>query len=227
MPTASPSPTRLWGIFARKVRWGLTVRGWLAVFVLIPLVGWMLILSLYPFLAVTHRVDANLLVVEGWIHEYAVHVGAEEFKAGSYRRVFTTGGPTQGTGAYISDAFTAASVGASRLRKAGVAAEFVQMVPSHVNDRDRTYSSAIALREWFHKNGVSVTAINIVTEDFHARRTRLLFEKAFGDGVKIGIIAVINPDYDPAHWWRYSEGVRDALSEAIAYLYARFLFFPP
>ena len=41
---------------------------------------------------------------------------------------------------------------------------------------------------------------------------------------KVGIISVPNPDYDAKHWWRYSEGVKDVISEGAAYLYAKFLF---
>ena len=73
---------------------------------------------------------------------------------------------------------------------------------------------------------MEVTAFNLLTEAAHARRTRLLYQEAFGEGVKIGIIAVPNPDYDAGHWWRYSEGVREVLGESIAYLYAKFLFHP-
>jgi hypothetical protein len=69
-------------------------------------------------------------------------------------------------------------------------------------------------------------SFNILTEDFHARRTRLLYEKVFGKDVAIGIIAIPSPDYDAHHWWRYSDGVREAVGESIAYLYAKFLFFP-
>ena len=42
----------------------------------------------------------------------------------------------------------------------------------------------------------------------------------------VGIIAVPNPDYDSKHWWRYSEGVKDVISEGAAYVYARFFFWP-
>jgi uncharacterized SAM-binding protein YcdF (DUF218 family) len=101
------------------------------------------------------------------------------------------------------------------------------MVPSHVTDRERTYSSAVALRDWLRRNKVSVDRINIVTEDIHARRTRLLFQKALGDGVAVGIIAVPNADYDPKRWWLYSEGIQEVLRESLAYLYARFFFYPP
>ena len=181
---------------------------------------------IYPFLAVTDRVDANVLVVEGWIHEYAIRTAVREFQGNHYGRIFTTGGPVDGAGGYVNDYQTVASVSADLLRKDGVANDSVQMVPSRVMERDRTYASAVALRHWFHAHNLPVRKINVVTEDVHARRTRLLFQKALGDNVTVGIIAVPNPDYDSKHWWRYSEGVKDVLGEGIAYLYARFLFYP-
>ena len=113
-----------------------------------------------------------------------------------------------------------------RLLAAGLDAAQVQMVPSHVSGRDRTYSSALALREFFRTNNVAVKNFNLFTEDVHARRSWLLFEKAFGGEPAIGIIAAPDADYDAAHWWRYSEGVREILGETIAYVYAAFLFHP-
>lgn len=219
-------PQKLCGILVRKERWGLSWRGRIIVAAIVLSILSFVVLEIYPFLGVTSRVDAKVLVVEGWVHNYAIQTGAEEFKRGSYERVFTTGGPVAGLGGYINDSQTAAGVGADELKKAGIADEFVQMAPSHVTGRDRTYSSAVALREWFAEHSIDARAINIVTEDVHARRTRLLFEKAFGSKVAIGIIAVTNPDYDARHWWRYSEGVKDIVSEGTAYLYARFLFYP-
>lgn len=174
----------------------------------------------------THRVKTDVLVVEGWIHEYAIRGAAEEFRRGSYQRVFTTGGPVTGKGHYINDYQTSASVGADLLKNAGVPAEVVQMVPSRVMDRDRTYGSAVALREWFRRRNMDVQSVNVVTENAHARRTRLLFEKALGTDIAVGIIAVSNPDYDKGRWWWYSEGVKDVGSEALAYVYARFFFHP-
>ena len=52
-----------------------------------------------------------------------------------------------------------------------------------------------------------VHSINVLTEDAHARRTWLLYQKAFGKNVTVGIIAVSNPDYNPKYWWPYSDGV--------------------
>jgi len=217
---------KFWGTFVRKERWGLSWRGWSILFAGILLTFSSFLFCVYPFLAVTHRVDTNVLVVEGWVHEYAIRAALKEFQGSHYQRVLTTGGPVEGTGGYINDYQTSASVGADLLKKNGLSNETVQMVPSRVTDRDRTYGSAVALRNWFREHDVSVHRLNVVTEDLHARRTRLLFKKALGHDVAVGVIAVANPDYDSRHWWRYSEGVKDVVSEGAAYLYARFLFYP-
>jgi uncharacterized SAM-binding protein YcdF (DUF218 family) len=226
-PLAQSAPPRaIWGLVCRKERWSLSWRGRLILAFALLLVGALLLKGVYPFLATTHRVDTNVLVVEGWVHEYAIRAAVEEFRSNSYQRVFTTGGPVEGKGGYINDYNTEASVGAELLKNAGVPGQSLQMVPSRVMDRDRTYGSAVALRNWFHEHNMPVGAMNVVTEDVHARRTRLLFEKALGHDIAVGVIAVTNPDYDSRHWWRYSEGVKDVVSEGAAFLYARFLFYP-
>ena len=220
------SPHRRWRVFTKRERWGLAWQGWLTLLLASVLLVSFFLVTVHPFLATTHRVDANILVVEGWVHDYVIRAAAKEFATDSYQRVFSTGGPSTGSGGYTWDADTSASVGAGQLRAAGVAPASVQMVPSHVIGRDRTYYSAIALREWFRDQNMDVTRFNIVAESTHSRRTWLLFQEAFGDKVKVGVIAVQNPDYDPKRWWGSSDGFRDVVSEAIAYLYARFLFHP-
>ena len=217
---------RRWGIFAKKERWGLVWQGWLIVSVGSVLFALAVVLAIHPFLAPTNRVNTNILVVEGWVHDYVIDAAANEFSTGSYQYVFATGGPTIGHGGYTSDLDTAASVGAGQLRAAGVPISSIYMVPSHVIGRDRTYHSAVALRRWFDDKKMDVHSLNIVSESTHSRRTWLLFQEAFGKNVRVGIIAIKSPDYDAAHWWYYSEGVREVIAEAIAYVYARMFFHP-
>ena len=215
---------RLGGLLVRRFRWTLSMRAKLLLLGLLVTISVVTFFGIYPFLAVTHRVDANVLVVEGWIDRNAIQVAAEEFNTHRYTRVFTTGGPVAGKGGYVNDFQTSASVGAELLEKAGLPAGRVQMVPSHVIGRDRTYSSAIALRAWLRAHDMQVQAINIVTEDVHARRTCLLFQKALGPETRVGIIAVPNRDYDARRWWLYSQGVEAIIDESVGYLYARLLF---
>ena len=201
-------------------------RGWVLLLLVTVFAGSETLLNAHAFLAVTHRVETKSLVIEGWIQQYAIRKAADELKSGSYERIFTTGGPDIGNGGYTNDYQTAASVGAEALKKLGTPADSIQMVPSHVIGRDRTYSSAVALRNWLRDHNTSLNSMNVLTQDAHARRTRLLYEKAFGKNVTIGIISVPDPDYDAIHWWRYSDGVREVIGESIAYIYARFFFYP-
>jgi hypothetical protein len=228
--SAPHRPQRFWGIFTRKERWGLSWRGWLLVTAAGLVAAYFAFLNVHPFLAVTHRVNTNVLVVEGWIAPYAIRASVEEFKTASYQRVFTTGGPVEGSGGYTNDYNTSASVGAEGLkkfgRKFGIPEDVIQMAPSHVNSRERTYCSAIALRDWFRDHNLAIHSFNVLTEGCHARRTQFLYQEAFGKNVTVGIIAVANPDYDPKDWWRYSDGFREVMGESIAYIYAKFLFYP-
>jgi hypothetical protein len=212
------------GLCSRRERAGLTARGWL----LLLLAGlgllWGTARGIHSFLAPTKRVETKFLVVEGWVPAYVLRLAAAEFQTGGYEKVFVTGGPVVGSGGYVNDFQTSASVGAEALVKFGLAPGKVVMTPSHVIGHDRTYSSAVALHEWLRAHQPEVNNFNVLTEDVHARRTQLLFEKAFGRDARIGVVAAVDPDYDPAHWWRYSEGVRQILGESIAYGYAKFIF---
>ena len=214
------------GLLSRKERWSLTWKGWLLVLALLVGFAALFVLRIQPFLAVTQRVDTGFLVVEGWMDIDSMRAAAREFTNGSYQRVFTTGGPVHGAGPERNPYSTSASIGAGNLRAAGVPPAAVQMVPSFVRDRDRTYSAAVALRDWLVENNPGLKRINVVTRGVHARRSRLLFQKAFGDNFEIGIIAVPDSGYDAAHWWRYSEGVKEIISEGAAYLYVRLFFHP-
>ena len=89
---AQPEPPRaVWGLLDRKERWRLSWRGRLLLAAALLLAGAFLLKNVYPFLATTHRVDADVLVVEGWIHEYAIRVALRNSKAiimrGFLRRV--------------------------------------------------------------------------------------------------------------------------------------------
>ena len=186
--------------------------GRLSVLVAIFLTFYLCLFLIYPFLAITHRVNASVLVVEGWIHEYAIRAASNEFQNNHYERIFTTGDPLREMGDTLMIT-KLQPVSGQILKKYGLTNESVQMVPSRVMDRDRTYGSAVALRNWFRDHNMSVSGIDVVTELLHARRTQLLYQKVFGRHVPVGIIAVPNPDYNPKHWWHYSDGVREVLGE--------------
>ncbi len=210
--------------FVRKERWGLTWKARLFLGLSLVLAVILAIKNIFPFLAVPERAKTDILVVEGWIPNYAIAIAADEFRRDHYRRVFATGGPVMGMGGYTNDYNTSANVGLERLIGCGIPAEAAQMAPSRVMARDRTFAAAIALREYFEQIQFHPLAINVMTEALHARRTHFLFQKAFANNLKVGIIAIPSPDNKATKWWQYSESVREVLGETIAYLYAILIF---
>lgn len=213
------------GLLIRRESWRLSVRGKILVLMLLVGMLWAGQYLIYPWLAVTNRVPGEYMVVEGWIHNNGFVQALQEFKAGGYRMILTSGCKVVDTSDFGGNA-NFADWGAEKLERLGVSKDLVQSVPCSKEHVDRTYHSALAIRNWLRDHHVTVTGIDVVTMGPHARRTRLLFQKAFGSKVAVGVVAVPDNTYDPPHWWRSSEGVREVIGEAIAYVYARFLFYP-
>jgi hypothetical protein len=137
--------------------------------------------------------------------------------------IVCTGGPFR-TSVQTGPGDTHAHSAAYRFEKLGIPREEIRVVPSRSSDLDRTFAAAAALRLWADKQPAGLSSFNLVTLGVHARRSRLLYQKAFGNGANVGIIAIRDSDYDPNAWWKYSEGTKSVVSESIGYIYARFFF---
>ena len=225
VPTRSRPRSAFGGLFRRKESWTLTLRGWLSLLGVVGLLTFGGILGVYPFLAPTHRVDTEYLVVEGWVGDYALVESIAEFKSKPYRLMFTVGCEMTSI-VNIDPGDNHADYAFTRLKWLGMNPELIQPVVAHVKYRNRTYESALAFRKWIEEKHLTVTRFNLVTVGPHARRSRLLFEKAFQGNAEIGVIAVEDPEYDSRRWWRYSEGVKEIMSEAASYFYVRLFFWP-
>ena len=179
----------------------------------------------YSFLAVNDPSPGGILVVEGWASDYVLATAGEELRQHQYLKLCVTGVPIE-DGAPLCEYKTYAERGAAVLIKLGLSTNEVSAVPSPRVRQDRTYTCAKTLRQWLAANNIAVTNIHLVSVGPHSRRSRLLFQKAFGKDIRVGTMAIPSQEYDPARWWRSSAGFRGVTSEQIAYIYARFFFHP-
>jgi hypothetical protein len=202
-----------------------TWRGWVLLIAFCVGLGELSIRVAYPFLSTSDSVPGGALVIEGWAPDQALRLALAEYNRGPYDCIYVTGGPIE-EGAPLSDYKSFAELGAAILVKLGLNTNVVLAVPAPSVTQDRTYRSAMALREWCRKRGAPPTRINLMTVGPHARRSRLLFAKVFRES-KVGVISLPPNDYDPAHWWDSSAGVRTVLSEVFAYAYVRCFFRVP
>ena len=209
----------------RRTVWVPTLLGWLTLLALGAVVAIALVRAVYPFLAVTEPVGAPILVVEGWLSQDELDRAVQVFRAGNYERVVTTGGPLHlwpGT----PDDSTYAHRAADYLKRHGLSAVPVTPLPSPITHQDRTYTSAQMVRAWARRAGISLEKLDVVTRGPHARRSRFLYEEAFGPEVRIGIVSVLPEDYAGDRWWQTSTGARDVAQQAAGFFWVKFFFNP-
>jgi hypothetical protein len=218
-------PCRWGGLLQRKEVWVLSRRGWTTVIAVLTAAFFGFVFGIGPFLALTSRPKPDILVLEGWIPDYALLEGWHEFQDGHYSTLLTVGGPFR-SGVDLDPDDDYADLAALKLRKMVGQEIPVQPVPCPLEKRDRTFTCAVTVKAWLAQRHPTATAVTVVTLGDHARRSRLLYEKAFGPSVDIGVVALEDQDYDASHWWKYSEGVKEIISESAAYIYARLFFHP-
>lgn len=209
-------------LIKRQEMWMLTLQGWVSVFITAALLLVFMISHIHPFLAVTSPIKADALVVEGWLSDEALKQVVAEISTGSYRQIFTTGGPVE-RGSYLLEYKNFAEIAAATLKQMGVPKEKLVVVPTPKVIKDRTYASAVAFHQWLLTSNDQIKSINLFTNDAHARRSWLIYKQILAPKIKVGVIAAEPSEYDPKKWWVYSEGVRTVISEAIAYIYALFV----
>jgi len=216
----------MWGLFRRRPCLVPTWRGLLLLLLVLLVVIGVGVQGIHPFLASNDPVREGLLVMEGWAPDYALTEALTELRSNRFEKVYVAGGPLE-WGAPLSEYRTYAERGAAVFLKWGLATNQVQAVPTPPTRQDRTYASALALKRWWLEHGLTPRNVQLISVGPHARRSRLLYQKALGKDVNVGITSVPDQDYDPEQWWRSSAGVRSVIDESVAYLYAKLFFHPP
>lgn len=218
-------PKPFLGLLQRRQCIVPTWRGWLLLLLVVGVAGVIVARGLYAFLAINDPLPGDVLVIEGWSSDETIGRAADEYLHGNYKRICLTGGPIE-VGNALREHKTYAEYAKAMCLKLGIPAEAMTAIPAPPVDRDRSYASALAILKWMGEQGVLDSKINIAGNGAHSRRTRLVYEKAFGPGVRIGISNGEETSFDAKAWWKTSQGFRVVVSESIAYLYAR-LFFSP
>lgn len=174
--------------------------------------------GMHSFLVMNQPADAEILVVEGWVPEYALRSAALEFNKGGYSLLVTTGGPSEKDCPGCS---TSAATSARRIVKLGVKEANVIPVPAPYVAFDRTLTSAQAFKKFLDGSDMRLSkGVNILTVGPHARKTYTVYRKVLPPGVHIGMISVPTDDYDPRFWWASPAGIKWVSRDMAGYLYA-------
>jgi hypothetical protein len=213
----------LLGLAKPKEIWVPTLRGWSALAVLTIALAAGVVLGTVRFLSPVQPHHKGILVVEGWLPDYALEEAKRTFESHSYRVLVVTGVPIE-QGFYLRDCKDYAQLGAATLRELGMKEDLIAAVSCPEVPKDRTYATARQVRHWLEQQG-SHASVDVFTLGVHARRTWLLYRLALEGKHPVGIIAGHDRRYNK-RWWTTSSGFRIVTGEMIAFVYAKFLFYP-
>lgn len=161
---------------------------------------------IHPFLAVSNPIEAEVLVVEGWLPCHHFLTARDVFFENGYRILITVGGPIPDKEGEVDS--TWAERAASELRSVGVPDSLILIVSAVRDQRGKTYQSFLAL----HESGVlgqkEIDSVNVFTGGVHARKSWILCRKALGDEVAVGVISSAPKMYNPEIWLLSPRGFR-------------------
>lgn len=204
--------------------WLPTFLGSILIIVVSLLIIMLALKNLAMFLAYDDPVEGRYLVVEGWVGKSALLEAINTFKTGQYQYVITTGGSENWRNDVEFESY--AKEAATFLVKSGLDKSKLIILPTPDSAQDRTFLSAVIVREWFEKNSISVNSLDVFSGDVHARRTHVLYKMAFGNDIKIGIIAAEPDGFELQYWWKKSSGAKSVVTELVGLLWVKCCFFP-
>ena len=170
----------------------------------------MFALWVHPFLSVVRPIDADVLVVEGWVPDEVVPGAVTEFKTGRYSHVFVSGMQQPGgdePGGRV----------ARRLRELGVPANAIHRAPSPFADYHRTANTARGVRQKITELNLKPKGINLVSGGPHSRQSWIAYQRVMRDVSPVGIIAVRKGHYNPSAWWMSKQGLSWVLKDFLGW----------
>jgi hypothetical protein len=186
------------------------------------IVSLIMILGLHPFLALNKPVDAKVMVIEGWIPEASLQNAVKIFKAQNYEMILTNGGRIKRKNTSNGQP-TYAEQCKYKLLRMGIDERVIIAVPTTKNHRSRTFSYAQSTVEWIRQNRATTKAINIFTLGTHARKSYVLYKKATGKEINVGVISAPPVDYNPLYWYLSNIGIGFVFKNLMGYLQAMIL----
>ncbi len=199
--------------------WGLFI-----LLLVVTLTASLIIRQAGHFLAQQAPINGQVLVVEGWLSEPALLLAAKLFRDGNYSLLLTTGGPNtrELNPTYPSFADKAAAF----LINQGLEPSQIISLPTPASAQNRTYLSAVIVRDWLANNHPAISTLDLFSSDVHARRSFKLYQMALFDDVQLGIYAAQPSHFSLAQWWTTSDGAKSVITEIIGLSWVYCCFSP-
>lgn len=206
-------------LFRQRTVWLPTWQGWLLAFLVAAAAFAAAVMNIHSFLAVTHRVaGADIVAVESWVPEKVAREAATEFKEGHYGFLMIPDvqGRVEGNEPQKN---SRADFAVRRMISYSVPKDRIIVCAATDAEQHRSFAMGSAVRDALRQRGIEARGVNVVAPAAHARKTWLAYSRALEPAIPVGIVAVLTDDYDPARWWRTSQGVKWVVANGAGWLH--------
>jgi len=169
-----------------------------------------MLVKTYSFLALTRPVEAEVLVVEGWLRDYMLDEAVDEIRSGNYSYILTTG--------FKNEIMNTAEKCKEKIIMRGVDSSCVYAVAAPAVDNEHTLATAMEIRKWLGNKRIN--NVNIFTGGPHGRKSLVIFQKVLGKSVNVGVISSQIRHYPPEYWWTSIRGIKVTMKYLIGYVYS-------
>ena len=194
----------------KKAAWYVT-----ACFILLVLMAWGAG-RLVSFLDYNHPVDADILIVEGWLDSVYMKTVMTEFNTKGYSHLFVVGECDPSEQKKYGMCVTERS--AQVLQQLGIEPSKITVVTVRPTVFHKTWSYALALRNYLDENNYKAKSANILSLWVHARKSFIIFQKALGPDIRVGAISAKHCRFSSEHWWLSMKGIYAVVKNGVAYL---------
>ncbi len=94
----------------------------------------------------------------------------------------------------------------------GLTTDEVIAVTNNFKRKRRTFGNAMALKQWMETNGLQPAGINVVSMDYHSRRTWLTYNRLLGQYTDVGVISSHDPGFSDSPQKKYYGIIRESLA---------------
>ena len=164
--------------------------------------------GMFSFLSLNRPIDAEVLVIEGWLSGRMFEEAATEFIRGNYSYCLVSG--------KIYSSFLPAAV----FRRFGVDSGVVKFTDAETRKGHNTYYMALAARQWLQSNDPGVSTINIFTDGPHGRKSWIIFKRVLGHAYSVGVLSGSTEHGNADLLWGSKRGTRALVKYGVGYVYA-------
>ena len=177
--------------------------------------------NIHAYLSFSKPINADILLVEGWISvDYAPKI-LKEYYRNHYSRIVVIGETKPDiVNADKNDRYTNPVKLSKSLRSFSKNKIVINLVNARYVEKHQTLNYMVCFKNWLFRELPNAKSVNLFSASAHSRKSFLLLRRVLPASIKLGVISAAPITYNAKYWWLSKRGIWVVFKNSIAYIYA-------